>query len=85
MDLSPHICTDCLVLVTRQLCADLAEDIYIKLQEVSNDCRNPFRLSKEALRPCKGPYLRLKKILYGLKQAPRRSLKLTNKTTLWHN
>jgi len=68
----------CLLMFTRQLdvktaflYADLDEDIYIKIPKGINHQSNPFRLTKEALRRCRGPYLKLKKSLYGLKQAPR--------------
>jgi hypothetical protein len=73
----------CLSMLTRQLdvktaflYAELDEDVYIKVPAGIGDRKNPFGLSKEALRRCSGPYLRLKRSLYGLKQAPRNWFKL---------
>ena len=57
--------------MTAFLYANLNEDIYIKIPKGMKGGNNPFGLSAEALRRCRGPYLRLKKSLYGLKQAPR--------------
>ena len=68
----------CLCLYTRQLdvktaflYAVLKEDVYIKVPKGMDGATNPFGLPEEALRRCRGPYLKLKKSLYGLKQAPR--------------
>ena len=76
----------CKKMVTRQLdvktaflYAPLDEEVYITVPAGLTGNSNPFGLSEEALKKCRGRVLRLLKSLYGLKQAPRNWFKTLRK------